>query len=80
MSAGGKLALTKEPVVAVAFAAMLLAFSHDKLDQSTLAQEKPLALLCLLLQVRVASSLFFWFNELCHSACMPTLFSADPHS
>lgn len=51
MAAGRKLPLTEDPFIAAAFAAMLQAFCQDKTDQTVLAQEQTLAVLCLLLQV-----------------------------
>ncbi|BDA42662.1 hypothetical protein COCOBI_03-5550 [Coccomyxa sp. Obi] len=50
MAAGSKLALAKEPIVALAFSAMLLAFSRDKLDQAVLAQRESLTVLGVLLE------------------------------
>lgn len=51
MAAGSKLALAQEPVVAVAFSAMLLAFSREKLHQTVLAQKDSMAVLGALLEV-----------------------------
>lgn len=51
MAAGSKLALTQEPIVAVAFSAMLLAFSREKLHQAVLAQKDSLAVMGVLLEV-----------------------------
>ncbi|KAK9909835.1 hypothetical protein WJX75_008174 [Coccomyxa subellipsoidea] len=50
MAAGSKLALAQEPIVAVAFSAMLLAFSREKLHQTVLAQKDSLAVLGALLE------------------------------
>ena len=51
MAAGSKLALGQEPIVAVAFSAMLLAFSREKLHQTVLAQKDSLSVLGTLLEV-----------------------------
>lgn len=51
MAAGSKLALADEPIVALAFSAMLLAFSRDKLDQTVLVHRESLTVLGILLEV-----------------------------
>lgn len=57
MAAGSKLALAEEPIVALAFSAILLAFSRDKLDQTVLAHRDSLAVLGVLLEVLLRFSL-----------------------
>ena len=52
MGAGGRLELGREPVLALAFAAMLLAYARDRAEQGALASRGCLAVLARLLQVR----------------------------
>ena len=51
MSAGSKLQLDREPLTALAFSIMLLAFARDRAEQAALRQDSSLAVLTLLLQV-----------------------------
>lgn len=59
MAAGSKLALAQEPIVAVAFSAMLLAFSREKLHQTVLAEQSSLSVMSALLQVALNSCVQF---------------------
>ena len=52
MSAGSQLELGSEPVLALAFAAMLLAYARDRAEQGALASKGCLSVLAQLLQVR----------------------------
>ena len=52
MIAGSKLRLDREPLTALAFSIMLLAFARDRAEQAALRQDSSLAVLTLLLQVR----------------------------
>ena len=52
MIAGSKLRLNREPLTALAFSIMLLAFARDRAEQAALRQDSSLAVLTLLLQVR----------------------------
>ena len=51
MIAGSKLRLDREPLTALAFSIMLLAFARDRAEQAALRQDSALAVLTLLLQV-----------------------------
>ena len=51
MIAGSKLRLDREPLTALAFSIMLLAFARDRAEQAALRQDSSLAVLTLLLQV-----------------------------
>ena len=52
MIAGSRLQLNREPLTALAFSIMLLAFARDRAEQAALRQDSSLAVLTLLLQVR----------------------------
>lgn len=56
MAAGASLDLTKDPLLALAFAAMLLAYVRDRSEQAALAGSSSLAVLSQLLQVFPAPS------------------------
>lgn len=51
MTAGSRLHLDREPLTALAFGVMLLAFAKDRAEQAALRQDSALAVLKLLLQV-----------------------------
>lgn len=52
MGAAARLPLDKEPLTALSFAVMLLAFAKDRVEQAALRQDSALSVLKLLLPVR----------------------------
>lgn len=74
MAGGSKLALKQDPVLALAFGAMLLAFSREKIDQAMLAEKDALTVLGLVLEV--PSSCCSGAHSM-HSGCFGSSSSAD---